>query len=447
MAVLQNAQHVMAWHAAPEYQADTNHHVQTGALTTIFSSMDQKQQKPMLAIPSVNPSFRTATPRELTVALQDARDYTLALFDSFAQAGFDQPHNVPRLACINPPLWEIGHIAWFAEWYILRDAESSDPVAAQRPSLLTLGDDWFDSNTVPHRARWSLDLPSGGALKTYCHEVLDRVLDKLIRIEANDITLYPFRLALAHEDMHGEALAYTMQILGVAMPQRYIRETVAPRGQGDIRFAGGTIALGSHPHGGFVFDNEKWAHPCRVAPYTMESTLVSNAQYSEFVDDGGYLESRYWTTGGREWLLRHEAAAPYTWVRDGARWRCERFGQLASLAPYEPVRHVNLYEAQAYCAWAGRRLPTEAEWEFAALSGHPAFRWGELWEWTCSRFEPYPEFSTDAYREYSAPWFGTHQAVRGASFATRQRMRSPKYRNFYTPERNDMFIGFRTCAL
>src|SRR5687767_1520433 len=120
----------------------------------------------------MNASFRNAQPHELASALQDARDYTLALFDCFAAAELDRLHNVPKLAIVNPPLWELGHIAWFAEWYILREAESSAPDAAKRPCLLTKGDDWFDSNTVPHRARWTLDLPGSGALKMYCREVL-----------------------------------------------------------------------------------------------------------------------------------------------------------------------------------------------------------------------------------------------------------------------------------
>lgn len=396
---------------------------------------------------ATNLSFRNARPDELADALQDARDYTLALFDCFAAAGLDAPGKVPQLAVVNPPLWELGHIAWFAEWFVLREAQSSDPTAAQRASLLTKGDDWFESNTVPHDARWTLGLPGAGALKTYCHEVLDRVLDKLSRTDSDDDALYPYRLALAHEDMHGEAFAYTLQTLGVTMPPQLAQHAIRAWAQGEIRFPGGTIELGSTAGTGFVFDNEKWAHPCYVSLFTMDSTLVSNAQYSEFIADGGYENPQFWTPAGRAWLMRQDRSAPRYWERDGRQWRCTRFGKIMMLPVNEPVRHVSLYEAQAYCAWAGRRLPMEGEWEFAALSGHPAFRWGDLWEWTCSPFEPYRGFSADAYREYSTPWFMTHQVLRGASFATSARMRSAKYRNFFMPERDDIFVGFRTCAL
>ena len=394
----------------------------------------------------MNPTFRTASRSDLTEALVDARDYTLALFDSFAQAGQDVPARVPVLPTINPPLWELGHLAWFAEWYILRDAESSQPGTAHGHSMLTRGDDWFDSNLVAHDARWKLDLPSAGALKTYCREVLDRSLDKLSRAAEDAAVLYPYRLALAHEDMHGEAFAYTLQTLGVPAPPHGNWRSISAWAQGTIRFPGGTFELGSGKHD-FVFDNEKWAHPVRLSAYEMDSTLVTNAQYSDFVDDSGYENPHYWTVAGRQWLMAQDQSAPRYWHRDDRRWRCERFGRDSLLPPNEPVRHVSLYEAQAYCTWAGRRLPTEAEWESAVLSRHPALRWGDLWEWTSSRFLPYPGFEPDAYREYSAPWFDTHQVVRGASFATPWRLRWPKFRNFYTPERNDIFVGFRTCSM
>lgn len=396
----------------------------------------------------MNESFRTADATQLATALQDARDYTLALFDCFAAVGLDGHAKVPRLDTLNPPLWEFGHIAWFAEWYVLREARSSAPDAAQRTSLLTKGDDWFDSNTVPHRTRWGLELPSAGALKTYCHEVLDRMLDKLSRItHADDQALYPYRLVLAHEDMHGEALAVALQTLGVAAPLALAAAGARAAGQGEIRFPGGTIELGSARDGaGFVFDNEKWAHRCHVPAFTMDSNLVSNAQFQDFIDDGGYQQPRFWSASGREWLMKQERSAPRFWQRQEAQWLYQRFGQPTLLAAEQPVCHISLYEAQAYCVWANRHLPSEAEWEFAALSGHPALRWGDLWEWTCSPFEPYPGFSPDAYREYSAPFFSSHQALRGASFATRQRLRSVKYRNFYLPERDDLFVGFRTCG-
>lgn len=392
-------------------------------------------------------SFRTANAVELASAIQESRTTTLALFDCFAAAGLDDPAKVPLLSVINPPLWEIGHLAWFAEWYILREAQSSDPASAMRNSMLTKGDDWFDSNTVPHRQRWNLGLPSAGALKTYCHEVHDRVLDKLSRTTDDDTALYPFRLALSHEDMHGEAFAYTLQTLRVAPPAALALRNPASWAQGEIRFPGGSVTLGSEPSApGFVFDNELAAHGVKVPAFTMDSTLVSNAQYGEFIADGGYQNPSFWTAGGRAWLMQQNCSAPLAWLRDGTRWICERFDRQVTLPPDEPVRHVNLYEAQAYCAWARRRLPLEAEWEMAARSGHAALRWGDLWEWTCSPFEAYPGFEPGPYREYSAPWFGSHQVVRGASFATAARMKSTTYRNYYEPHRNDMFIGFRTCA-
>jgi iron(II)-dependent oxidoreductase len=388
-------------------------------------------------------SFRRMGPRALDAALQDARRHTLALFEALAAAGHDQAARVPRLAILNPPLWELGHVAWFAEWFVLREARSSRPGDAVGPSLLAQADTWFDSNTVAHDTRWSLDLPAPRVLKAYCRDVLDKIRERLARTQEDDAALYPYRLVLAHEDMHGEALLYTLQTLGAVAPAP---GAGTPARTGEIAFAGDFLRGGAQSHG-FAFDNERQAAPSRVAPFAIDAALVSNAAWLDFMRAGGYQDLRHWSEAGRAWLMERARTAPRYWQRAGDDWHALRFGSLVALDPAEPVRHVSLYEAQAYCSWAGRRLPREEEWECAASAGHPDFCWGQLWEWTASPFLPWAGFSADRYREYSKPWFGSRQTLRGASFATPPRLRSPHFRNFYTPERDDIFAGFRTCAL
>ncbi|UVW28634.1 selenoneine synthase SenA [Massilia sp. H6] len=394
-------------------------------------------------------SFRHMGPPELEAALRSARQHTLALFDALAAAGHDQAAQVPRLSVLNLPLWELGHIAWFAEWFVLREARSSLPGDAVKPSLLAQGDHWFDSNTVAHDARWALDLPEPEAIKCYCSEVLERIGEQLARSPGHDAALYPYRLVLAHEDMHGEALLYTLQTLGAAAPASCATmdadETMAT---GQLAFAEASFSCGGEQSRGFSFDNERPPLPCRLAPFAIDAGLVSNAAYLAFMRAGGYQDPGYWSDAGRAWLAQQGRSAPRYWQRDGAGdgWHTVRFGRRAALEPCAPVRHVSLFEAQAYCRWAGRRLPTEQEWEYAAASRRPGFDWGQLWEWTASGFLPHPGFTADRYREYSAPYFGSRQSLRGASFATPARLRSPHFRNFYPPERDDIFVGFRTCA-
>lgn len=390
-------------------------------------------------------SFRRMGPQALDAALQDARRQTLALFEALAAAGYDRAAHVPRLPILNPPLWELGHVAWFAEWFVLREAAGSEPGAAGRPSLLAQGDRWFDSSMVAHDRRWALDLPAD-ALTRYCREVLENIRAWLARADDDDAALYPYRLVLAHEDMHGEALLYTLQTLGVAPPVPVMDEAVGRAGEiavGDARFL-----RGGEQSRGFVFDNERQAAPCDITRFAIDAGLVSNAAYIAFMGDGGYQRPEYWSEAGRAWLAEAQRAAPRYWQREtaGGHWHTLRFGRRTALDPAEPVRHVSLHEAEAYCRWAGRRLPLEQEWEYAAHSGQPGFTWGQLWEWTASTFQSYAGFAPDRYREYSAPYFGSRQSLRGASFATPMRLRSPHFRNFYAPERDDIFVGFRTCA-
>jgi EgtB-related family protein len=193
----------------------------------------------------------------------------------------------------------------------------------------------------------------------------------------------------------------------------------------------------------------------QVPEFEIDAQPVSWAQFVEFVDDGGYDSPELWSPGGWQWLQdissregrRGPRYVEQIGVASGAVMQT-RFGQPQRMQGMQPAMHMSWWEAEAWCRWAGRRLPFEVEWEIAAhTAARRGFRWGDVWEWTGSNFAPYPGFKPGPYADYSQPWFGTHKVLRGGSFATRARMKSPKYRNFYLPERDDVFCGFRSCSL
>jgi gamma-glutamyl hercynylcysteine S-oxide synthase len=386
---------------------------------------------------------RSAGKAELKRALSDAEHHTWSILADLAPAQWEVPYHPG----INPPLWEFGHVAWFTEWWTLREPQSTsggDPVAG-RPSLLPLADAWFDSGRIAHRDRWALDLPPLTEIRDYSRAVHDSARAKLGSGSETDRELYFFRLALFHEDMHGEALTYMLQTLGIAAPIP-LRIPASDARAREVEVPGGEFLLGCPRESGFVFDNEKWAHEVAVVASSMDARCVTNGEYVKFVAAGGYRDERWWSEDGRLWLKQARLSQPLYWrtAADGSREQ-RWFGEWRPLQLDEPVCHVNAHEAEAYCKWSGRRLPTESEWECAASRG--LIEWGgSVWEWMANDFAPYPGFSPDPYRDYSQPWFHTHRSVRGGSFATRPRMHHPRYRNFYLPHRNDIFAGFRTCA-
>lgn len=335
----------------------------------------------------------------------------------------------PKLSIVNPPRWEVGHVGWFQEWWCLRGGSEN------RPSILPNADALYNSATVAHATRWQLPLPSFASTIAYRDQVLERLIDQLGR-ECDEEQAYFVRLAVRHEDMHAEAFHYTRQTLAYPPPDLQGKPTTGAV-RGDAEYAGGVFRLGSTPGEGFVFDNEKWSHPLVLPPFRMSRSCVTNAEYREFVAAGGYGKREYWSDAGWAWKNRDE---PLYW-KDG---QMRRFDRWVPLPLDEPVLHVNWHEAEAYCRFAGRRLPSEAQWEYAALHGLEGT--GAVWEWTASTFLPYPGFVRDPYKEYSEPWFGTHKVLRGGSFATPARIARPRFRNFYTPDRADIFAGFRTCA-
>ncbi|MBX3666219.1 MAG: ergothioneine biosynthesis protein EgtB [Burkholderiales bacterium] len=419
----------------------------------------------------------------MSVLLGNARARTLELV-----GGLDESQWLgPKLRIVNPPLWETGHLGWFEERWCLRRR----PDGALSASLLPRADELYDSSRVPHDTRWDLPLPDMHATLRYLSEVRMGTAG-LLQGAIDADTAYFVTLSAMHEQMHAEALTYTRQTLGHPAVQAIT--ALAQDSQdcaGDVEISGGRFSPGALPDDGFVFDNEKWAHPLEIPPFRMARTPVTCAQFAEFVDDGGYCERRWWSEQGWAWRLGEGATAPVYWTREGGSWHRRRHDRLEALSAREPVIHVNWYEAEAWCRWAGRRLPSEAEWEFAAATvpGSPGIRrrypWGSappspatanlhgtagrcvpvdafpagdsawgirqmignVWEWTADWFLPYPGFVRDPYAEYSEPWFGDHKVLRGGCHATSADLIRNTWRNFYTPDRRDVFAGFRTCAL
>ena len=388
----------------------------------------------------------------------------------------------PKLDIVNPPLWELGHVGWFEEHWCLRYGH------AGKASMRAGADALYDSARVAHSARWMLPLPDPEETRRYLSAVRDAVAQRLQHDPALD---YFARLCAFHEEMHCEAWTYTRQTLGYAAPEALQSSDTGTAWPGDVEIEGGRFSLGAINDGRFIFDNEKTAHVVEVRPFRMARAPVTNGAFAEFVEAQGYSTRKWWSDDGWHWRNRTEAETPLYWQNTGAGWTRRCFDRIEPLPEHEPVIHVSWYEVDAWCRWAGRRLPTETEWEFAAatspgdsvnkrhypwgddapdsshanlygaggtcfpVSACPAgdSAWGarqmigNVWEWTADWFQPYPGFVRDPYAEYSEPWFGNHKVLRGGCHATRSTLIRNTWRNFYTPGRNDVYAGFRTCAL
>jgi len=370
--------------------------------------------------------------RELLArAIRDARSRTLGLLDACV-ARLGAALAVPCSAQFNPPLWEAGHVAWFYDFWIARSRQrqlgiACDPDHERPPGRMAGADALYNSSLVAHATRWSLPLPDLAATRAYLAASQAETLRLLAGEAETPETLYFYKLSLFHEDMHAEAATYMAQALDIPLsaPLRPAERTLAAAT--DIAVPATTWRLG-YDGPGFAFDNELPAHDVRLDAFAIDSAAVSWRRFLPAIEAGAVAMPRY---------LRREHGA----------WQALRYGSWQPLNLDAAALHLTWDEAQAWCRWAGRRLPTEAEWECAAVTV-PGFAWGDAWEWTASRFAPFAGFAAHPYRDYSRFGFEEHRYVlKGASRATAPRMAHPRYRNFFTVERNDIHTGFRSCAL
>ena len=428
----------------------------------------------------------SAPPSKQAIAdlLTEARDRTLLLVSTVSDEDLHRQHD----PLMSPIIWDIGHIAHFEELWLTQNLDG--PIEfSEMPGL-------YNPFEHPRATRASLALPTLSEMTTRLREIRARVLDRLHSVEFDEANpllrdAYVYNMVLQHEYQHNETILQTLQLKKgdpYSAPRQIsfaARKLVSP---GMVSFGGGDVSIGTDDRGS-AYDNERPKHVIDLAPFEIDRFPVSNAQFLEFIKDSGYERTGFWSDGGKRWLAESGATAPKYWSRAGDGWTTHTMDITRPLDLTRPVCHVCYYEAEAFAAWAGKRLPTEAEWEVAA-SWNPStgraqtFPWGDtpadakmanvdqlafdtapigthdrnvspigcygmigdVWEWTSSDFTGYPGFESFPYKEYSEEFFGPdYKILRGGSWATRPGAIRNTFRNWDYPIRRQIFSGFR-CA-
>jgi iron(II)-dependent oxidoreductase len=426
------------------------------------------------------------TPRERAASsLAGARERTHLLTRCVSDADLTRQHS----PLMSPLVWDLAHVANQEELWLLRAVGGREPM---HPEI----DPLYDAFEHPRADRPALPLLPPREARHYANEVRGRVLDLLEKSPFSGTRLltsgFAFGMIAQHEQQHDETMLITHQLRKgapvLSAPPPGPPPADALTLPAEVRVPGGPFTMGTSTEA-WALDNERPAHTVAVPAFYLDTAPVTNAAYTEFIADGGYDSPRWWTPAGWDHRTRAGLKAPLFWRREGSGWVRTRFGVTEPVPPAEPVVHVCWYEAAAYAAWAGRRLPTEAEWEKAArfdpatgasrrypwgdedpaprhanlgqrhLQPAPAGSYpdgaapsgarqliGDVWEWTASDFLPYPGFTAWPYREYSEVFFGPeYKVLRGGSFGVAPVACRGTFRNWDYPVRRQIFAGFRTA--
>lgn len=432
--------------------------------------------------------FTSADPRaSIAARLAEARERTLLLVERLSDDDLLRQHD----PLMSPVLWDLGHIAHFEELWLTQNLDGKIEFS-EMPGI-------YNPFEHPRATRASLPLPPLAEMRHRLDEIREKVLERLERTDFDDANpllagAYVYNMVLQHEFQHNETILQTLQLkLGepyhppVRPSVPNVAETV---GMSDdmVEVPAGEYTIGTTDRSA-AYDNERPQHSVSVAEFRIDRTPVTSGAYIEFIADGGYEDRRLWSDGGRAWLDESRASSPKHWTRDGNGWTVRTMDRVSAVDPERPVCHVCYHEADAFARWAGKRLPTETEWEIAA-SWDPArgallFPWGDedatprdanldqlsfgtspvgafprnvsplgcygmigdVWEWTSSDFSGYPGFESFPYREYSEAFFGNeYKVLRGGSWATRPGAIRNTFRNWDYPIRRQIFSGFRCAA-
>jgi iron(II)-dependent oxidoreductase len=366
----------------------------------------------------------TSSPTRQSIAalLAEARERTLALIRPVG----DELLNKVFSELLSPLAWDLGHIANFEELWLVQTIGGRPPLHGD------LGQ-YYDAIENPRRERGELPILHDAELQAYMGEVRERTLEVLEGVEIGPDVEDPllregfvYEMLVAHELQHQETMLQLLQMLDVpyrpaeADRERFEPDRIEAPG-GTVRIEAGTYEIGA-PARGFAYDNERPRHAVELTAFEIDRTPVTNSSYMDYMGETG-------------------AEPPMYWERDGQGWTRTAMGVTAPVDPMRPVVHVSWHEAEAYARWAGKRLPTEFEWEAARprLDGV-----GGAWEWTSSDFRAYPGFEAFPYEEYSKVFFGDeYKVLRGASWATHPHVARPSFRNWDLPQRRQIFAGLR----
>lgn len=405
----------------------------------------------MSAVASIDDpvAARTAGRDWLSLALIDSRNRTLRWLACFENA--DALHGGAEWP--EPPLQRIGGIGWFQEYWIARHVqrargESADAASLRLPSCEPRADAWFDP---ARRAAWGpATAPEADAVRGYLQATLETTLDLLAAAAETDAGCYVFRLALLAEDRLAETLSEAAAVLGIDPG-----DAAAPLGPAPARpereplwLPARRFALGSAPGPGLVPPNERWAHEIAVPEFEIDAQAVSWQRFVEFAEDGGYDRAEWWSPEGWAWLQATGRRAPRGVEQLRGAVLLQRAGRMQRAHGGQPVVHASAFEAEAWCRWAGRRLPTEVEWELAACTATSrGFVWGDVWEWAAGRARAWPGGEASRPAGFApVPPQAPARVLRGASSWTVRRLVQPKARRFAAAPWDRGFCGFRSCA-